>query len=205
MRRSQTLNYCLCFFITGLPLGALGPSLPIVVESFGVDIETVGITFSVFFSGYLFGALISAVLIQRIAGHRLLALGLFVLMLTFLAAPWAANLWALWLIWGLLGVSVGSLQATLNTLLIWVHKDKVAPHMNAAHFSFGLGALLTPLLIIQSINFTGSINGVYWFSGIIAGVMMLRLLYLTSPKIPTVSRHITTTSRKNYPSMIFRT
>ena len=42
---------------------------------------------------------------------------------------------------------MGVLDSVGNTLLIYTHGNKVAPFMQAMHFSFGVGALLSPLMV----------------------------------------------------------
>jgi len=45
------------------------------------------------------------------------------------------------------GIGLGVLDSVGNTLLIYTHGNKVGPFMQAMHFSFGIGALLSPLFV----------------------------------------------------------
>ncbi len=49
-----------------------------------------------------------------------------------------------------------------NTLLVWVHREKVGPFMNALHFFLGVGAFLSPIMIAQVVLLSGGIRGAYW-------------------------------------------
>ena len=53
------------------------------------------------------------------------------------------------------GANMGVLDTIGNTLLIYAHGDKIGPWMQAMHFHFGLGALLSPLFVRGSMVIKG--------------------------------------------------
>jgi MFS transporter, FHS family, Na+ dependent glucose transporter 1 len=76
-----------------------------------------------------------------------------------------------------------------NVLLVWVHRARVGPYMNALHFFFGLGAFLSPLVIAQALVATGGIRWGYWLLALSVMPIGLWLLRLKSPPhvVPTGS------------------
>jgi FHS family Na+ dependent glucose MFS transporter 1 len=69
-----------------------------------------------------------------------------------------------------------------NTLLVWVHRAKVGPFMNALHFCYGLGAFLSPLIIAQAMIATGGIRWGYWLLALYLVPIIFMLLRLASPR-----------------------
>ena len=53
-------------------------------------------------------------------------------------------------------MGMGVLDTGGNVMLIWLHGKKVGPYMQAMHFSFALGAFLSPIIIHSFLDNTGS-------------------------------------------------
>jgi FHS family Na+ dependent glucose MFS transporter 1 len=68
-----------------------------------------------------------------------------------------------------------------NTLLVWVHQEKVGPFMNGLHFFFGVGAFLSPLIIAWAMPQDGAILRAYWTLALLQLPAALWLLRLPSP------------------------
>jgi FHS family Na+ dependent glucose MFS transporter 1 len=69
-----------------------------------------------------------------------------------------------------------------NTLLVWVHGVKVGPYMNALHFFFGLGAIISPILVARLALESGSIQTVYWLLALSAVPVAIWLGRLAGPR-----------------------
>ena len=69
-------------------------------------------------------------------------------------------------------------------MLVWVHRDRSAPFLNALHFCFGLGAFLMPLIVAQTILISGDISGAYWIMAIIPLPLAIWLWRIPSPSTP---------------------
>jgi FHS family Na+ dependent glucose MFS transporter 1 len=72
--------------------------------------------------------------------------------------PVIQNLWLLVGLIFLIGIMQSSIDVGENTLMVWLHGNKVAPFMNGLHFSFGIGSFTAPLIIAQSLKGTQAIN-----------------------------------------------
>ncbi|MBN1304614.1 MAG: MFS transporter, partial [Anaerolineales bacterium] len=73
------------------------------------------------------------------------------------------------------GFFEGTINNGNNSLLVWTHKDRSGPFMNALHFCFGVGALLSPWLYSWYVDVPGSYRWAYCF---IAGFAFLAALYM---------------------------
>jgi FHS family Na+ dependent glucose MFS transporter 1 len=99
------------------------------------------------------------------------------------AAPMVGMLGALAFVLLVIGVAEGTLDVGGNALLVWVHRARVGPYMNALHFFFGLGAFLSPIVIAQAVLATGGIRWGYWVLAMYTVPVALWLLRLRSPRL----------------------
>jgi FHS family Na+ dependent glucose MFS transporter 1 len=102
-------------------------------------------------------------------------------------APLMTWLWHLVAVILVLGASDGALDVGGNTLLVWVHGEKVGPFMNGLHFFFGVGAFLSPVIIAQAMLGGGGIGRAYRVLAILLLPGALWLLRLASPAMPARS------------------
>ena len=183
--RSQAFTQTIAYFLTFVSLGAIaavwGPTLPGLAEHTTSPLSQVSILLSAYPLGRLLGFLIGGHLYDRTAGH--LVMGIALLFASALLAivplvPWLA---ALVIVLLLLGTCVGALDVGGNTLLMWVHGQRVGPFMNGLHFCFGVGALIAPAIIAQLIQVSGDIVWGYWALALLALPAAAMLLSQASP------------------------
>ena len=105
----------------------------------------------------------------------MLAAALLVMAAMLALAPLMGLLWLLLAVVFVLGLAEGVVDVGGNALLVWVHRERVGPFLNAMHFCFGAGALLAPLVIAQAVLLTGDITWGYW---VLAGLLVLPALWL---------------------------
>ena len=84
----------------------------------------------------------------------------------------------------LIGIFVGAADVGGNTLLVWLHGQKVQPYMNGLHFFFGLGAVLSPIIFAQFLRLTENITWGYWTIGLLIIPISFWILCLPSPERP---------------------
>jgi FHS family Na+ dependent glucose MFS transporter 1 len=83
----------------------------------------------------------------------------------------------------ILGISEGWLDVGGNTLLIWVHGERVGPFMNGLHFFFGLGAFLSPIVVARAVASSGGIDWAYWVLAMAVFPISLLFIVFKSPEI----------------------
>lgn len=181
-RRAATAGYFGSFIIFGLLSAAIGPTLPGLAQNTGSDLSQISLIFTAQALGYLVGSLSGGRLFDRMPGHRLLSVVLLIMGCMAFLIPLIPNLWLLLAVFLLLGNMQGVIEVGNNTLLVWLYRVRVGPYMNALHFFFGLGAILSPLIIARTASVSGNIAWAYWILALLTLPIALWLGRLPSPK-----------------------
>jgi FHS family Na+ dependent glucose MFS transporter 1 len=181
VERLDTIGYFAAFVALGLASAALGPSLPGLAEHTRSRMAEISILFVARSSGYLGGSLLGGRLYDRIPGHPVMGAALALMAGTLGLAPLLASRWLLVAVILLLGLAEGALDVGGNTLLVWIHRDRVGPLMNGLHFCFGLGAFLSPLIVGRSLLWAGDITPAFWVLALLQVPAALWVLRLPSP------------------------
>lgn len=184
-----TAAYFLAFILLGLTIGVEGPALLTLAEHTSSTIGAISWTFFWGSLGYLFGSYFSGRLYDRLPGNRILALTLAIIAILIIFVPLANTLTALVIVVTVLGIVKGSLDVGCNTLLLWLHNEKVSPFMNGLHAFFGIGAFIAPLIMARVLAATGEIYWVYWSFAITALPIALFTWTLPSPQPRAVPEH----------------
>jgi FHS family Na+ dependent glucose MFS transporter 1 len=178
---SKTTGYYVTFVALGLAGAALGPTLPGLAEHTQTQLSEISLLFTGNALGYLFGSFLGGRLYDRGPGHPVMAAALIVLAAMLGLVPLISLLWPLFAAFLILGMAQGTVDVGGNTLLVWVHRDKVGPFMNGLHFFFGLGAFLSPIIIAQTVSMTEDIIWAYWALAALMLPVVVWLLRLPSP------------------------
>lgn len=176
-----TAAYYSSLALLGLATAAAGPSLPTLASHTASSLGRISLFFVADAFGYLLGSLTGGRLYDRLPGHRLMAGMLLLMSVAAVGIPLASVLWLLLLLGFLLGLGKGALDVGCNTLLQWVHGNRVGPFMNGLHFAFGLGSLLAPLLLAEVLSLTHEIHWLFWIIAISMAPMMIWLWLLPEP------------------------
>jgi fucose permease len=180
---SQTLSYYAAFIALGLVTASLGPTLTGLAERTQTDLSHISYLFTARSLGYLLGSLMVGRVYDRIPGHPVMATALLVMAAMMFLVPLIPLLWLLIAVLLLLGIAESTLDVGGNTLLVWVHRDKVGPFMNGLHFFFGSGAFLAPIIIAQAVLLSGDITWAYRSLALLLlppAIWLLRLLNPTA-------------------------
>lgn len=185
-----TMAYFALFVALGLTSASLGPTLLGLAERTGSALGQIGFLFTARSLGLLLGALVAGRVYDRMAGHYVLGVMAFGVALLLALIPLTSLLWVLTAVLLLIGICEGAIDVGSNTLIVWVHKEKVGPYMNGLHFFFGVGALLSPLVVVLVAQQSGagtagaSIPWTYWTLAILVAPMAFMVLRLPSPAAP---------------------
>ena len=186
-RLLRTIGYYAAFVSLGLASASLGPTLPGLAEHTGSRLSDISALFVARSLGYLAGSLLGGRLYDRRPGHPVMGAGLLLMAGMMGLAPLLPRLWALAAAILVLGMAEGVLDVGGNTLLVWVHGDRVGPCMSGLHFFFGLGAFLSPVIIARAMLGAGGMALAYWTLAALLLPAALWLFPLSSPLGPKVS------------------
>ena len=182
----QTVAYFGVMVGLGLAGAALGPTLPRLAAQTGVTIGAVSVLFSARSLGYLCGSLLSGRLYDHLPGHPVMAAAALLLSAMLMLVPQVPLFWMLVGIAGGWGLAESGLDVGANTLLIWVHGSAVAPYMNALHFCFGLGAMLSPMIVARMMAASGAHASAYNVLAVLVLPVVL-LAFVPGPRAPVAS------------------
>jgi len=180
---TATLAYYAAFITLGATVSIGGPALPWLAQNTASRLNQISIIFIAGSLGYMLGSQLGGRAYDRFPGHRIQALALLVTSLSAALVPVLHSLWFLVAVLFLLGVVQGTLDVGCNTLLTWIHGEKVGPFMNGLHFFFGAGSFLAPLIFARVVLAANDIRWAYWFFSLLALPVAAWFWFLPSPQI----------------------
>jgi FHS family Na+ dependent glucose MFS transporter 1 len=185
---SLTAAYFAAFVALGLTVGSLGPTLPSLAEQTHVGLGAISYLFTARSMGYVLGAVRGGRLFDRRPGNPVMAVMLLAMSIMMALAPLAPQLWLLLIVMLVLGAAEASLDVGANTLLAWVHGNRVAPFMNAMHSFFGVGALLAPIVVAQTALLNYSMTNSYFVIALLLLPVAAYTFRLPSPAAATARK-----------------
>jgi len=185
---SKTMSYYAAFLALGLVAASLGPTLPALAEHTQTRLSEISLIFTAYGLGYLLASFLGGRLYDWLPGHPVMAAVLVVMGVMLVLLPLMALLWLLAAVGLLLGMAAGMLDVGGNTLLVWVHREKVGPFMNGLHFFFAAGGFLSPIIVAQAVLLTGDVTWAYWALAILMLPLAVWLLRLRSPAAQGISK-----------------
>jgi len=176
-----TAAYYAAFIGLGVGIAAIGPTLPGLAQHTRTHLDEISFLFTAHSIGYLLGCLLAGHIYDRVHGHPVMVLMLIAMAATMFLIPLMSLLWLLTVVVFLLGLSGSILDVGGNTLLVWVHQDKVAPYMNGLHAFFGVGTVIAPVVIALLVQLSGDIVWPYWALALYLLPIAIWLARLPSP------------------------
>jgi FHS family Na+ dependent glucose MFS transporter 1 len=173
-----TLGYYWLFICLGLDLAILGPTIPALAGQTGAGLGQMGLLFLVGALGGALGTALSGRVFDRAHGHAVLGVAQLCAAGLIAAIPFVPWYWLLVAVVTCKGVALGFINTGANTLLTWMHGEKVGPFMNGLHFCFGVGSFVAPLLVAQVLGLEGGYRLAFWVLAAFAGLAGLRMLAL---------------------------
>lgn len=170
------------FLVVGAAFGLIGPSISLLAEQVGTNIASVGIVLVTYGFGYIVGTQIFARGYDRGFGNRLIGASLLIAGTCLATIPFVSTRLILALMFFMFGAAVSTSDVGCNTLIVWELKDRVGPRLALMHTMFGVGAILSPLLVRGSDAIRGDSAIAFWFAG--AAIMTIAIVVLNH-RFPT--------------------
>lgn len=182
----KTVIYSLAFIALGLTSASLGPTLPALAANNKVEMNQISYLFVARSLGTMIGAWLIGRLYDRFSGHPLLALSLIGSAVCLAVAPLTASIWLVSGVFALLGLTSASINVGGNALIVLVHGERVRPFMSTMHFAFGVGGLLSPILVAYFEDRPHSLQLTYLVLGLLCLPVAGLIVFSSSP---SVQRH----------------
>jgi fucose permease len=177
----NTTIYYLSFVLLGMGGAVVGPLLVDLAAQVNVELSQLSVIFTTSSLGYFGGSTFGGRLFDKHPAHRLMAIVLIFSAGVTALVPLTARLWLLSGLFFVSSLASGAVDVGGNTLLVWVHRDKVGPFMNGLHFAYGVGATISPLLIVPIKRLSGGFAWVYWMLALLNLPIALLLFRHPSP------------------------
>ena len=157
-----TAVYYLGFIGLGLATAALGPTLQGLAKNTGSTLAQISSLFLMTSFGYLLGSIAGGRIYDRVKGHPILGLVLLIVAALMAIIPLTTSLLFIQVLLFIIGFCEALLDVGTNTLLVWLHGDRVPPFMNGLHAFFGVGTTISPLVVAFILGSSGSLTTIYW-------------------------------------------
>jgi FHS family Na+ dependent glucose MFS transporter 1 len=186
----RTSGYYLLVIGLGLTTAVIGPTLPALAAQTGTQLGNMGLVFLASGAGFTVATGLAGRVFERVSGHLVIGIAQIAAAALTVLIPLAPRFALLLGILACKGLADGFISAGANTLLVWTHRDKVGPYMNAMHFCFGLGAFVAPFFVAQVVGAADGYRWVYWTLAPIGLLASLRILTLRGTPRPETQRSV---------------
>lgn len=180
---TATSAYYASFITLGAVMALTGPALPWLARHTASRLDQISIIFAATSLGYMVGSQLGGRAYDHFPGHRIQAITLLLISIGIALVPILHSLWFLVAVLFVLGVVQGALDTGCNTLITWIHGEKVGPFMNGLHFFYGVGAFIAPLIFAQVILAANEIRWAYWLFSLLTLPIAAWFWFLPSPPI----------------------
>lgn len=192
----NTVALTLASYLSMLFLGVASSLIGAAARNIGLEPFQIGLMIAVQNLGFMIAVLISGVISDIYEKPKILLGGSILLVIGFLSFYWLESFWINILIMLGIGLGIGTYEGVTDAMLLDLHKNKGALHININHFFVTAGSILITLYLIYL--------QVDWRKSIIQSsviILILILIYATSrlqrnnhPTTPVIKR-ITNLSR----------
>jgi FHS family Na+ dependent glucose MFS transporter 1 len=176
-----TALYYLTFIALGMATALLGPTLQDLAKNTNSTLAQISSLFLLSSFGYLVGSFASGNLYDHVRGHPILALALLILAGMLGIVPLVGTLLVLQIVFFIVGFAESNLDVGVNTLLVWLHGDRVPPFMNGLHAFYGIGTTTAPLIVAAILSSGKALGSVYWIIAILILPVGLLTFLFSSP------------------------
>ena len=186
-----------CAYIsTGILSVLPGASLPLLAQHTHIPLDVAGFSFTLSAFGFTVGVLIAGAFTGRLNSKYLLMIGLGLMSLASIFMPWTPSFWILLVSQFTKGLGFGFIDVSINTLATLAFTDTLGETLNNIHSSYGVGALVGPLLLSLALQF---LNDALWayLVGVIIG--MVTIILLAGQIVPALPRRNERQQQQNPP------
>jgi len=167
-------------FVWGSIAGLLGAILPSLRERAGISLAESGGLFVALSSGLVVASLLAGFLLDTVGKKKVLCSAVALVIVSLLAFELTNALAALLLIAFTLGAGGSALVTAAHALIADLNPEHRAGALNLLDFFFGVGAFVTPFLLVP-LQKTGGVGAVLFALAALATAVLCYLLSVTMP------------------------
>ena len=185
---SRIWCYYAAFIVLALGAIALGPTLTELAAQTGSEIKDISLLFSMRSLGILCTVRLIGGIYDKAPGHRVMGSALLVMGFLLFLFPFITHLGVLTPVIFLVGITGAFVDLGGNILTQWAVRENLGPSLNGLHFSFGVGAFISPLIVALALTQTGHGVYAYWIISILCLPVALWIFRTPTPENPTTSK-----------------
>ncbi|XP_045169901.2 sodium-dependent glucose transporter 1A-like [Mercenaria mercenaria] len=142
----HTLWLFWAFVGLGWMVGQMGPSFPDLRLIAQQELDTAAWLFTIFSIGYLIGSFFGGILYDRFNKMLLIAFSTLIMAVSTGVLPWCKWFPLMLVVRFISGIGAGGLDTGGNADLVSLWDEEGRPYMQALHFCFGFGGIISPLV-----------------------------------------------------------
>ncbi|HEY6539731.1 MAG TPA: MFS transporter, partial [Ktedonobacteraceae bacterium] len=179
----RLLFYTLFFaYIAGGILSILpGPTLPLLARNTSVSIATVGWIFTTGGVGFALGVLLAGTLAGKVHPKTILMAGMSLMAVAAIIYPVTTSFSVLLITALCKGIGFGALDVSINILMTLAFHDSLGESFNSLHSSYGIGALVAPVLLSLTLTVLHDFRWAYYTGTILSIVCVVMLACQNAP------------------------
>ncbi|MDQ6660497.1 MAG: MFS transporter, partial [Chloroflexota bacterium] len=162
-----------------------GPTLPLLAAHTSVPLATAGWIFTMSAIGFMGGVFLAGIAVSKTGPKYILIAGLSLLALAGIITPLAHSFVLLLSIQLVEGVGFGFLDVSINIIATLTFAETLGETLNNLHSSYGVGALIAPLLLSAALEMTQNSFWAYLIGSLIG---ILGIVFLLRQSVPRISQ-----------------
>lgn len=182
---AQSFRVVSTYYISYIALGtvtpSLGTALPFLAERTGVSLDIASSMFSARALGFMLGSFVIGRVLERLPAHGVIQAALLLMAFTVLGLAVAPAFILMLLLLVATGFFTAWMDVGTNILIVWQLRAKVTPFLTGMHFIWGIGALLTPLIIVHLQLRTGALLAPFALIALFVAACVLLYVRMPSP------------------------
>ncbi len=184
-RRALFYTLCLVYIGAGIVVILSGPALPLLASHTRVPLDIAGWIFTAGSLGLTIGVMIAGVLSNRVSAKYIMMGGLFAMGIGAVVIPWTHAFIVLLGAQFILGIGLGAIDVSMNVIVTLTFSDTLGETLNNLHSTFGIGALVGPLLLSLALQ---TLNEPTWAFAVGTFIALVTIALLARQHVPTISR-----------------
>jgi fucose permease len=174
-RRLTGLAYAY-LLMAGIHGGWTGPFLAEISHALFIPIDDAGLLVSSSAAGYFVSLLLAGILSHRFSAQSILLFAMISFAVGLFGLAMAPSLTTLLVAGVLVGIGIGSIDVTVNTLVVDLNRERLAAALNYLHVLFGVGALLGPIIVAFALSAAISYWWIFGFGAIVCSMVAIALV-----------------------------
>jgi len=169
------------YFLIGIVSFIISPTLPLIIEDFGISVGIAGSIFSVIAMGVFLGAVSGGYVSDIIGKKAAIIIGCLFQLIGFSLIATTRN-WILGLCFVfIIGLGRGFLNTSFNALISDIYSNKRGAALNTLHGIYGVGSLIGPMLAGIMISLDYEWRVVYYGAALIWLIYVLIIMPIRYP------------------------